>query len=328
MSGTEQRLHYIRQSVWSRIRATILSYALVQIDLPEFCRISVQSSLFPLNERYNDGFDPGPDYLARFHFFIYASMTGPAEGSEFSTMDGLQSAVLEFRSSTFFAPVLILYSNDIEMISQRLQEKIASAPDFFKNSPVLFDLSELNEAGRKIDTGALISLLRELNLLPVGIRGGDLSQEKQALELSVPIDSSRNRSSVILPEIQKKTDPVPQIPEAIRGTVHTPAMLITQPVRSGQRIYAASDLVILAQVSAGAEIMAEGNIHVYNTLRGRALAGVQGDTAARFFCLDLQAELVSIAGIYKTSEDLKGSPEKKPVQVYLQDQALIVEELD
>ena len=89
----------------------------------------------------------------------------------------------------------------------------------------------------------------------------------------------------------------------------------------------ASDLVILAQVSAGAEIMAEGNIHVYNTLRGRALAGVQGDIQARLFCLDLQAELVSIAGIYKTSEDLREISGKKPVQVYLQNQALIIEEL-
>ncbi|KFI21097.1 septum site-determining protein MinC, partial [Nitrosococcus oceani] len=100
--------------------------------------------------------------------------------------------------------------------------------------------------------------------------------------------------------------------------VNNAATLITQPVRSGQRIYVSGDLIILAQVSAGAEIMAEGNIHVYNTLRGRALAGVQGNTNARIFCFDLQAELISIAGDYKTSEDLKGTVEKKPVQIYLQ----------
>jgi len=238
-----------------------------------------------------------------------------------------QSSILDFRSGTFFAPILVLYNDDLEKIEQRLQEKIASAPDFFSNSPVLFDLSELNENGKEIDVEALISLLRKLSLFPIGIRGGDPSQEKRALELSVPVDSSRSRNDAILPEIQKKDDTMPEIQPVIREAVRAPAMMITQPVRSGQRIYAASDLVILAQVSAGAEIMAEGNIHVYNTLRGRALAGVQGDTTARFFCLDLQAELVSIAGIYKTSEDLKGTPRKKPVQVYLRDQALIIEEL-
>ena len=238
-----------------------------------------------------------------------------------------QSSVLDFRSGTFFAPILVLYSNDLEKIEQRLQEKIASAPDFFSSSPVLFDLSELNENDKKIDVEALISLLRKLSLFPVGIRGGDPSQEKRALELSVPVDSGRSRNDAILPEIQRKDDATPEVQPVIKEVVRAPAMVITQPVRSGQRIYAASDLVILAQVSAGAEIMAEGNIHVYNTLRGRALAGVQGDIAARFFCLDLQAELVSIAGIYKTSEDLKGTPKKKPVQVYLRDQALIIEEL-
>ncbi len=238
-----------------------------------------------------------------------------------------QSSILDFRSGTFFAPILVLYGNDLEKIEQRLREKIASAPDFFRNSPVLFDLSELNKNDKKVDVEALISLLRKLSLFPVGIRGGDPSQEKQALELSVSIDSGRSHNDTLLPEVQRKDDAVPEVQPVVREAMHAPAMMITQPVRSGQRIYATSDLVILAQVSAGAEIMAEGNIHVYNTLRGRALAGVQGDTAARFFCLDLQAELVSIAGIYKTSEDLKGTSKKKPVQVYLRDQALIIEEL-
>ncbi len=238
-----------------------------------------------------------------------------------------QPSVLDFRSGTFFAPILILYSNDIEMINQRLQEKIASAPDFFRNSPILFDLSELNENDSKIDVAALIQLLRQLNLFPVGIRGGNTLQEQQALALAVPVDSGRSRGDAILPETQKGGDVIPELQAVINEMNHTPAMMITQPVRSGQRVYAASDLVILAQVSAGAEIMAEGNIHVYNTLRGRALAGVQGDTEARLFCLDLQAELVSIAGIYKTSEDLKEIPRKKPMQVYLRSQALMVEEL-
>lgn len=239
-----------------------------------------------------------------------------------------QPSILDFRSGTSFAPVLVLHSNDLEKIEQQLVEKIASAPGFFENSPVLFDLSELNENGSKTDVGALVSLFRKLSLFPVGMRGGDTSQEKRALELFIPIDSGRSRNDALLPGIHKEDKASSlEIPTVIREAVRVPAMVITQPVRSGQRIYASGDLIIMTQVSAGAEIMAEGNIHVYNTMRGRALAGVRGDTATRFFCLDLQAELVSIAGIYKTSEDLKGTPRKKPVQVCLRDQALIVEEL-
>jgi septum site-determining protein MinC len=103
--------------------------------------------------------------------------------------------------------------------------------------------------------------------------------------------------------------------------------VITQPIRSGQRVYSQGDLIVLAQVSSGTEIMAEGNIHVYATLRGRALAGVQGDTKARIFCSDLQAELISIAGIYKVSEDLNDSVRNKPVQIYLKDNSLIIKDI-
>lgn len=243
-------------------------------------------------------------------------------------MSGVQPAVLEFRGSTIFAPVLILYSSNLEQIRQHLQEKITRAPGFFENSPVLFDLSELDQDGRSaVNIEALIVLLRELNLFPIGIRGGDAAQENQAMAMAVPVDSGHSRTDISMANTDNKNDIVPITQPAATQTTHTPAMLITQPVRSGQRIYAASDLVILAQVSAGAEIMAEGNIHVYGTLRGRALAGVLGDASARLFCMDLQAELVSIAGIYKTSEDFKEIAEKNPIQIYLHEQALIIEEL-
>jgi septum site-determining protein MinC len=103
---------------------------------------------------------------------------------------------------------------------------------------------------------------------------------------------------------------------------------ITSPIRSGQRIYSHGDLIVLAQVGAGAEILAEGNIHVYGTLRGRALAGVQGNTDARIFCSNLQAELISIAGNYKISDDIHGVVANTPVQIYLQKNTLIVKPID
>lgn len=230
---------------------------------------------------------------------------------------------LEFKSSTFSVPVLVLSSDDLVVIGQQLQEKVRLAPEFFRNSPLVLDLQEINKHGCDIGLAALIDVIRKAGLLPIGIRGGNIQQNKQALELLIPVYSIHSGS--VSAEAQKQKI-IPPVPEPKTDTDIT-TTLITQPIRSGQRIYAAGDLVILAQVSAGAEIMAEGNIHVYNTLRGRALAGVQGNTEARIFCFDLQAELISIAGNYKVSEDLDETVRNKPVQIYLQDQALIIKDI-
>ena len=238
---------------------------------------------------------------------------------------------LEFKSSTFSVPVLVVASDDLAVIEQQLQEKTSLAPEFFKNSPVVLDFQEINKRGYDIDIVALTDTIRKAGLLPVGIRGGNVQQNKQALELLIPVYSmhsgsvsveNKKQKTIVVPVIETKTDVAVDIDAYATATT-----LITQPIRSGQRIYAAGDLVILSQVSAGAEIMAEGNIHVYNTLRGRALAGVRGNSDARIFCFDLQAELISIAGNYKISEDLDESVRNKPVQIYLQDQALIIKDI-
>ncbi|MGZ5029626.1 MAG: septum site-determining protein MinC [Methylobacter sp.] len=249
--------------------------------------------------------------------------------------------VLEFKSSTFSVPVLVLASNDLITIEQQLQEKIQQAPEFFKNSPLVFDLHELNSLDLDIDVTNLINMIRKLGLLPIGIRGGVAQQNQRALELGIPVHSGHSArdgahaasqpgagatSAAAATVSQKQQAPEPEAapsPQVAAGST----MLLTQPVRSGQRIYAAGDLIILAQVSAGAEILAEGNIHVYGSLRGRALAGVQGNTEARIFCSDLQAELISIAGNYKISEDLNGTVANQPVQIYLQNHALVIKDI-
>jgi septum site-determining protein MinC len=164
-----------------------------------------------------------------------------------------------------------------------------------------------------------------LGLLPIGIRGGTLQQNQQAIALGIPVHSIHSSSVASSVEAQKPKKITPEPVEPQTDSVST--LLVTQPIRSGQRIYAKGDLIILAQVSAGSEILAEGNIHVYGTLRGRALAGVQGNPDARIFCHDLQAELISIAGNYKISEDLDESVRHKPVQIYLQNQTLIIKDL-
>ncbi len=247
--------------------------------------------------------------------------------------------VLEFKSSTFFAPILILFNNDVAAIEQALQEKINLAPEFFRDSALIIDLRELNKQNQDLDFVQITGVLRKIGFFPVGIRGGNEQQNKQARSLSIPIDTAREQgSSVVINETQKQENikqplPIPEViatkepVSSVPSPVYVAATLVTQPIRSGQRIYAAGDLIIMSQVSAGAEIMAEGNIHVYNTLRGRALAGVHGNKDARIFCFDLQAELISIAGDYKTSEDLNKQIYKKPVQIYLQNHALIIKEI-
>ncbi len=224
-------------------------------------------------------------------------------------------SVLEFKSRAINVSTLILFSPQLDDIQEKLQQKIAQAPDFFRNSPLLINLAYLLTHSQSIDITKLILLLRELEFLPIGVQGGSKSQHQIAIAAGVPVH----------------TMPVKKItqPDSVQKPVikKIEVKLITQPVRSGQRIYAQGDLIILAQVSAGAEVMAEGNIHIYASLRGRALAGVQGDISRRIFCADLQAELVSIAGNYRLNDSLDNSLSKQNVQVFLQDQALIIEAL-
>ena len=237
---------------------------------------------------------------------------------------------LEFKTSTFSVPVLLVATDDLSSLEQQLALKINAAPEFFKNSPLVLDLQEINKQTLKVDLNALVAVIRNASLIIVGIRAGNELQNKQALNLGIPVYPVQERAAVVeakkpakapVVKAQATTSARPEINESV------PTTIITHPIRSGQRIYAAGDLIVMAQVSAGAEIMAEGNIHVYSSLRGRALAGVQGDHGARIFCFDLQAELISIAGTYKVSEDLNASVRNKPVQIYLQDESLIIKDI-
>jgi septum site-determining protein MinC len=230
---------------------------------------------------------------------------------------------LEFKSSTFSVPVLVISSNDLIVIEQQLQAKIQLAPEFFKNSPLVLDVQEINKQKIEVDVKAVIKLIRKLGLLPIGIRGGNPQQNEQAIALGLPVHSIHTSS--VTTEAKKPNTPTPE-PET-KDLLQTGTTVITHPIRSGQRVYAAGDLVIVAPVSAGTEILAEGNIHVYGALRGRALAGVQGNTEARIFCTDLQAELISIAGNYKISEDLNQNVRNTPVQIYLDKQTLVIKEI-
>ena len=249
-------------------------------------------------------------------------------------MSIIEKPVLELKSSTFNIPALILHHPKIADIKQQLLEKISKAPIFFKNSPLLIDLHELTKQQKNIDLRSLINALRDLYFLPIAISGATAKQNAIAVELGIAVQSVHSlaqdsyrvatESVAAAAQVDIKTEPES---EAVKAAPAIENKTITQPVRSGQRIYASGDLTVLAPVSSSAELMAEGNIHIYAPMRGRALAGVQGNTQSCIFCSNLQAELISIAGIYRLSDDLNKDFQHKLVQIYLHDQVLLIKKL-
>lgn len=215
----------------------------------------------------------------------------------------------QLKGSLFTLTTLLLLDDQIDKIKTQLAAQLAKSQGFFKHAPIILDLSKLLSLNKTLDFSQLSSALRELSLIPVGIRGGSEGHNQQAIAAGLAV--------LATPKSVNKEAARKQAPSARSGKV------ITRPVRSGQQVYAeGSDLIVLASVSAGAELLADGHIHVYGSLRGRALAGVKGDKSARIFCRSLEAELVSIAGHYWVSDDLKAPFSREGVQVYLEDERL------
>lgn len=206
----------------------------------------------------------------------------------------------------------------------RLQAKISQAPSFFDGAPMLLDLDG-TAGGSAEDFEELKRRLRELRLALVGVQGGDERQQEAAIGVGLAIFPSWRASNKSTRAVDPASQPVRQeAPPEPRKP-----LLIDRPVRSGMQIYAeGTDLVVTAPVSAGAELLADGSIHVYAPLRGRALAGVSGDTSARIFCRRLAAELLSIAGHHRVSEEIAEAVQGRPVQVRLQGDNLRIETID
>lgn len=232
---------------------------------------------------------------------------------------------IELKGSPVTLPILKLLDADVEAAAEQLARRIEQSPDFFRNAPLIIDLQAVK--GEAVDFAALQKRLSALDLRPIGVRNGNEVQHKaaQAAGLAAFADNRIEQ-----PLHERPAAPPRLVKASARSAppAETPAKLITQPVRSGQKVYAqGADLIVLAHVSPGAEIMADGNIHVYGSLRGRALAGVKGNLESRIFCRDLQAELISVAGHYRVSENLEEEMYGKSVQIYLQGEALVIEAL-
>ena len=240
-----------------------------------------------------------------------------------------ESPLIELKSSSFTLPILKLFGNDLAVIGEQLNRTVKQAPDFFRNTPIVMDLSPLAEKSQQVEFAGVVSLCRDLGMVPIGVRGGSQAHNRsaEALGMAILADRSSDRKAAQHPAPAPSTEPAPSS-EQVPPRFDNAAMLVTQPIRSGQRVHAeGGDLIVTAHVSAGAEIIADGHIHVYGTLRGRALAGAKGDTASRIFCNNLQAELVAIAGHYQVSDDMNDSVRGVPVQVYLENLSLMIHPL-
>lgn len=212
---------------------------------------------------------------------------------------------------------LNLLDTDLERFSKELAQKVRQNPGFFQGMPVVIDLQALKEAADQVDIPKVALLLGDQGMIPLGVRNCSKAQRQVAQDFGL----------ALLPDTEnvRPSRPAPQPPAPKPAN---PTKVVSQPIRSGQQVYAeGGDLIVLSSVSPGAEILADGHIHVYGGLHGRALAGVQGDAEARIFCRKLYAELISIAGIYRVYEDLDDAMRGQAVQIFLDGQQLLTEAL-
>lgn len=222
----------------------------------------------------------------------------------------------EFRSTDWrlvaFAPATL----DPLKLEIGLREKLGTGEHFLSGEQVALDFSSFPETPAAIEVAALAGLLRQFGLIAVAACGGNKEQMAAAKEAGLTAIANDGIAPSAAPLHHKTAE-------------RAPTMVVSKPVRTGQQIYArGGDLVVLALVSAGAEVIADGDIHVYAPLRGRALAGARGDNSARIYTTCLEAEIVSIGGVYRTlDEALPISIKSKPAQIYLDQDRLVIEAL-
>lgn len=214
---------------------------------------------------------------------------------------------------------LNLLQGDLERFAKELANKVRQNPGFFQGMPVVIDLQAMKDTADEVDIPRVALLLGDQGMIPLGVRNCSEAQRQVAQDFGLALlpDTEGARP------VRTAAEPPAPAPKSAGAT-----KVVNQPVRSGQQIYAeGGDLIVLSSVSPGAEILADGHIHVYGGLHGRALAGVQGNAQARIFCRKLYAELISIAGIYRVYEDMDTNLRGQPVQVYLHEQLLLTEAL-
>jgi septum site-determining protein MinC len=228
---------------------------------------------------------------------------------------GRTPSTFEIKSATLPLVALLLKSADLAELARELAVRFGDIPDFFDHDPLVIDLAPLQAQGEAaVDFAALLQLLRPYRVLPVAVKGGSDEQMAAALRAGLA-PAPEAAPTAALPRKGREQEKAVEAVEPMA----VGALIIDKPLRSGQQVYARGrDLVVMAMVNAGAEVIADGNIHVYAPLRGKAIAGARGNTEARIFSLCLEPELVSIAGVYRTSEvPLPADVLSRPTQVRL-----------
>ena len=218
---------------------------------------------------------------------------------------------------------------DVAQLVTEMRERVQRAPNLFTRAAVILDFGGLNQAPSQASAQALVDGLRSAGVLPVALAYGTKEIEALSQQLGLPLlakfraqyertDAAPSTVAPPQPAPPHAAEP-PQLAPAAAAATASPGLIQTAPVRSGQQVYAEQrDLTVLTTVGAGAEVLADGSIHIYGALRGRALAGAQGNMEARIFCREFHAELVSVAGQYKVLEDIPAELRGKPVQVWLE----------
>jgi septum site-determining protein MinC len=264
---------------------------------------------------------------------------------------GASAAPFQVRGRFFTAIVLQMARAPDAVFFDAVDTMLKQTPHFYANAPFVLDLERAEDIGASFDFIGLAREMRNRKVTLIGVQNGTIEQNKAALHaglITLPSGTEvlpESRKQNAAPKEDDKTNPEEPVNENRRRKESAPkepqirqapvaayssatSLLVTEPVRSGQQVFAErGDLVVLASVSPGAELIARGNIHVYGALRGRALAGVHGDSAARIFCETLDAELIAIAGLYKLSDAIDPSLRRRRVQAFLDDGTLCVEPL-
>jgi septum site-determining protein MinC len=238
----------------------------------------------------------------------------------------------EIKSASLPLVSFLVKTADLQVLELDLTRRLGATPGFFDNDAVVIDLSHIDQPQLPIDFGHLVQLLKRHQMLPVAIRGAQPHHmgsaalaglfEARDLNIANPAPKVETVVQEVVREVVKEV--VREVPASA-----SEAMIIDKPLRSGQHVYARGrDLVVLAMVNPGAEIMADGHIHVYAPLRGKAIAGAKGNEHARIFTDCLEAELISIAGTYRTSETpLPPEVASKRAQIMLQNEKLVMQPL-
>ena len=232
---------------------------------------------------------------------------------------------------------------DVGRLAAEMRERVQRAPKLFARAAVIVDFNTLPGIPDAKTAQALVDALRDAGVLPVALAYGSTDNAKLAEALGLPLlakfraqyepvagtDAPVGAASAAKSQVAAEPVAAHAAPTEVPALAAQPGLMQTTPVRSGQQVYADNrDLTVLGMVGAGAEVIADGSIHVYGALRGRALAGAQGNGKARIFCREFLAELVAIAGHYKVLEEIPAALRGKPAQVWLDGDELKIAALD